>query len=225
MNIPKTIGIIMDGNRRWAKAHNLPTFMGHSQGYETLEHFLRWAKDAGVSAVIAYAFSHENWNRSKEEVEFMMNLLRDILTNRFEKFLEEKVKVVFAGDVERFPKDIADLMRSWEEKTKAFTDFTLVMAVSYGGRQEILRACSLCTADGIAQPTEEDIAERLYTKHIADPDIVIRTSGEMRLSGFLLWQASYSELFFTKTLWPDFSKEEFLSILKEFNERERRMGV
>jgi undecaprenyl diphosphate synthase len=221
----ETIGVIMDGNRRWAKLHNLPTTQGHASGYSTLKDMLHWARESGVHNVVAYAFSDENWKRSKEEVDFLLSLMTKVIEEEFTYFIEQKVRVVFAGSLEKFPGGLRASMKKLEDATKEFTDFNLVLAVSYGGRSEIVSACNRCLAEGKESLTEKDISSHLYTAHIPDPDLIIRTSGEMRLSGFLLWQVAYSELFFTQTLWPDFSKEEFLSIIEEYHSRERRLGI
>ena len=214
----------MDGNRRWAKAKGLPVFMGHSQGYENLKDFLKVAKKAGVKHVIAFAFSLENWKRSEEEVSFILGLMKKVLKDERETFLAEKTRMYFAGDLSLFPQDMQDEMRKLEEESKGFSDMSLTLCVSYGGREEIVHATNKCIEKGITKITEKDISENIYTFGVPDPDIIIRTSGEMRISGFLLWQSTYSELFFTKTLWPDFGEAEFLSILDEFSNRERRMG-
>ena len=222
--IPNCVGVIMDGNRRWAKAKGLPTFAGHSKGRETLKEFLKYARKAGVKHVIAFAFSLENWKRSSEEVSFLLELMLKAFKEERDEFVGEKAQIRFAGDLSKFPADLQEAMKKLEEDTKQFKDMSLTLCVSYGGRDEIVTATNKCIADGITKITDKDISEHLYTAGIPDPDIIIRTSGEMRLSGFLLWQATYSELFFTKTLWPDFSEEEFNKILEEYSNRERRMG-
>lgn len=223
--VPKTVGIIMDGNRRWAKAKGLPVFEGHNKGYETLKDVLKWSKALGVKNVIAFTFSLENWQRTQEEVSFLLGLIRRVVMSEVETFLKEKTRVRFAGDISRFPEDIQKAMRDMEEKTKEFdSNMNLVLCVSYGGRQEITMAVNRCIEEGITNITHKDISEHLYTSGIPDPDIIIRTSGEMRLSGFLLWQATYSEFFFTKTLWPDFGEEELKAIFAEYAARDRRVG-
>lgn len=218
------IGVIMDGNRRWAKLRNIPTFMGHTQGYQTLKSLLDWAKDVSVNTVIAYAFSEENWNRTKEEVEYILNLFRTVLTTELDTLIQKKIRVRFIGNLSRFPEDLKELMKSVESQTEQYTDFNLALAVSYGGREEIVHAVNTQREEG-GVCTVDTIAKHLYTRELPDPDIIIRTSGEERLSGFLLWQSSYSELFFTKTLWPDFSKDEFLGMMAQYHERQRRFGV
>lgn len=218
------VGVIMDGNRRWAKSRSIPVFMGHAQGYQILKSLVDWAKDMSVQTVIAYAFSEENWNRTKEEVEYILDLFRTVLTTELADLMDKQVRVRFLGNLSRFPEDIQQLMKSVEEKTSQYVRFTLALAVSYGGREEIVRAVNTQRQEGVAC-TVDTIAQHLYTTGLPDPDMIIRTSGEKRLSGFLLWQSSYSELFFTDTLWPDFSKEEFLGMIAEYHQRQRRFGV
>jgi undecaprenyl diphosphate synthase len=223
IKVPQCVGVIMDGNRRWAKAKGLPTFMGHNQGYETLKEFLKIAKAKGVKHVIAFAFSLENWKRTKEEVSFLLDLISRIFREERDRFIAEKTRIFFAGNLSLFPEDMQKEMHQLEEDTWDFADMTLTLCVSYGGRDEIVSSVQKCLAEGTTV-TEEAISKHLYTKNVPDPDIIIRTSGEMRLSGFLLWQATYSELFFTNTLWPDFGETEFTNILNEYAMRERRMG-
>jgi undecaprenyl diphosphate synthase len=223
--IPACIGVIMDGNRRWAKANNLPTFEGHRRGHQTMKKLVEWAEEAGVKTVIVFAFSEENWKRAAEEVSFMMSLVREILASDTKEAIEKNIRLKYIGDVLKFPEDIARGMWDAEEKTKNNTGTTLAIAVSYGGRQEIIHVVNELMKEGKTEITAEDIDAHMYTAGLPDPDIIIRTSGEMRLSGFLPWQGVYSELFFTNTLWPDFSKEEFLKIINEYSTtRERRMG-
>lgn len=216
------IGIIMDGNRRYAKERGLPTLAGHKAGYDKLREVVRWAHEAGVKYLIAYAFSTENWKREKEEVGYLMDLFRFALKNELAELKKERISVRFIGERTRLPKDIQTEMVRVEEATKG-GEVTLVLAVSYGGRQEIIDAVKNASVAGVAV-TEETFSDFLYTKGMPDPDLVIRTSGEQRISNFLLWQMAYSELFFTKTYWPALTKEEFLGILQEFSMRERRLG-
>lgn len=218
------VGVIMDGNRRWAKSRSIPTFMGHTRGYQTLKSLLDWAKSVSVCAVVAYAFSEENWNRTKEEVDYILNLFRTVLTTELDELIQKKVRVRFIGNLSRFPEDLKALMKSAEMKTAQYTDFDLALAVSYGGREEIIHAINAQKEEG-GVCTVDNFQKHLYTAGLPDPDMIIRTSGEKRLSGFLLWQSSYSELFFTDTLWPDFSKEEFLGMIAQYHQRQRRFGV
>jgi len=228
----RSIGIIMDGNRRFAKARGLPSFEGHRQGYETLkklaDEFPRLKKTYGLEYITLYAFSTENWNRSKEEVEFLMQLfagaLREMIDSLTKGIPEEKqVRLRIAGQRERFSPELRALIEEVEEKTKEFKAGTLCIALSYGGRAEILHAAKAVTESGM-EMTEENFGKYLWTEGIPDPDLIIRTSGEERLSGFLPWQSVYSELFFTETLWPDFTVSELETIFAEYDARDRRIG-
>lgn len=223
---PSCIGIIMDGNRRWAKAKGLPTLEGHRAGGETVKGAVRWAKDAGVKHIIFFTFSTENWGRSAEEVGYLLSLIGEFIEKELDTFHAEGGVLHFVGDLSRFPKKLQEIFARAEEKTAKNTGPHVYFALNYGGRQEILSAVRSIVAEHPAESeiTEEYFAGHLQTGAMPDPDLIIRTSGEMRLSGFLPWQAVYSELFFTKTLWPDFSKEEFDAILAEYAERERRHG-
>ena len=221
---PLSIGIIMDGNRRYAKARGLSTLEGHKQGYSRLKDIISWSRDAGVGYVTVYAFSTENWNRAEEEVGYLMNLFRTVIVEVTKEAKEKGTRIIFLGQRERFAPDMQTAMNESEESTKSCTALTLAVALSYGGRQEILDAVHRISAEKIASISEEEFSNMLWTKDVIDPDFIIRTSGEERLSNFLPWQSVYSELFFTKTLWPDFSKEEFLSIIEAYNSRERRLG-
>ncbi len=221
---PLSIGIIMDGNRRWAKARELSTFEGHKQGYTKLKELINWSRDSGVGYVTVYAFSTENWNRTAEEVGYLMNLFRTVISEVTKEAKEKDIRIIFLGQRERFAPDMQEAMNDSEESTRSCTTLTLAVALSYGGRQEILDAVHRIPAEKIGSINEEEFSELLWTKDVVDPDLIIRTSGEERLSNFLPWQSVYSEFFFTKTLWPDFSKEEFLAIIEEYNARERRLG-
>lgn len=220
----KCVGIIMDGNRRWARAHNKPVFEGHNEGYNRLQDVVGWAREAGISDVVVFAFSTENWQRSEDEVGFLLKLLRFILNNETKKMIENRIRVRFIGDRARFDDDIQKGMERSESETAKDYDVTLHVAVSYGGRAEILSAVNTLLAEGVQSITEEDFSKKLWSYPMPDPDLVIRTSGEYRTSGFLPWQTVYSELFFTNVLWPEFSREEFTRIIDEFNVRERRHG-
>lgn len=220
----KCLGIIMDGNRRWARAHNKPVFEGHNEGYNRLQDVVGWAREAGISDVVVFAFSTENWQRSEDEVGFLLKLLRFILNNETKKMIENRIRVRFIGDRARFDDDIQKGMERSESETAKDYDITLHVAVSYGGRAEILSAVNALLAEGVQSVTEEDFSKKLWSYPMPDPDLVIRTSGEHRISGFLPWQTVYSELFFTDVFWPEFSQEEFTRILEEFNARERRHG-
>ncbi|MFI5260287.1 MAG: polyprenyl diphosphate synthase [Candidatus Paceibacteria bacterium] len=218
------VGIIMDGNRRWARERNLPVFDGHAEGYKRLQETLRWTRDAGIKHAVVYAFSTENWQRSEEEVGYLMKLFRSILESETNKMIEERVRVRFIGDRTRFSEDFQKMMADMEAATAVKYDVTLHLLMSYGGRAEIIAATNSLLASGVATITEDSFAEKLWLSPMPDPDLVIRTGGEKRLSNFLPWQTVYSELFFSDSFWPDFSKEEFDAILAEFAARERRHG-
>ncbi|HEY4511452.1 MAG TPA: polyprenyl diphosphate synthase [Candidatus Paceibacterota bacterium] len=223
---PQCVGIIMDGNRRWAKGKGLKLLMGHSAGGERLKEIIRVAKDAGIKHIIFYTFSTENWNRGSEEVSYLLDLIHSFLKKELQHFHEEGGILHSVGDMSRFSPDLQRVLKDAEETTKNNSGVHIYFALNYGGRQEILTAVKKIVAE---HPKPEDVTEEYFRTHLQtgtmpDPDIIIRTSGEQRLSGFLPWQGVYSELFFTKTLWPDFSKDEFQAILEEFAKRERRRG-
>lgn len=226
MKIPKSVGIIMDGNRRWAKNKGLPLLEGHRAGGVTLKNVVEWARDFGIEHIIFFTFSTENWNRSGEEVTYLLNLIGEFLKKEFEYFHAKGGVLHFTGDLSKFSTDLQKTFVESKEKTKNNTGPHVYFALNYGGRQEILSAVKKIVSESPSQEeiTEEYFAKHLQTDQMPDPDIIIRTSGELRLSGFLPWQAVYSELFFTKTLWPDFSKEEFGKIIEEYGERDRRIG-
>ena len=218
------VGIIMDGNRRWAKENNLPVYEGHAEGYKKLKETVRWAREAGILHVAVYAFSTENWQRSEEEVGYLMKLFRFILENETQEMLAERVRVRFVGDRARFSDDMQEMMGKMERATGAAYDVTLHLLMSYGGRAEIVAGVNALLSEGVTSITEDSFVGKLWSHPMPDPDLVIRTGGDKRLSNFLPWQSVYSELFFTDTKWPAFTKEEFDAILVEFSTRERRRG-
>lgn len=222
--IPECIGVIMDGNRRWAKEKGLPTLEGHRQGFNKFKEVGVWAKEAGIKHLIFYAFSTENWNRSEEEVSYLLDLFTDAIGREAERLKEENARMLFIGELNRFPEALQELMEQVARDSANNTGITVTIALSYGGRAEITHAINGLLAEGRGSITEEEFSRCLWTKDIPDPDIIIRTGGEKRLSNFLPYQSVYSELFFSDTYWPDFSKEEFLGILDEFSRRERRRG-
>ncbi len=220
----------MDGNRRWARKRGLPAAAGHRKGAQTLEQICRDANELGLKYLTLYAFSTENWQRDAEEVSTLMGLLREYLKNDLQEIQKNNVRIIFIGERQMLDKDIADSMQRIENQTASNTGLTLCLAVSYGSRQEILnavrRASKLIKADEIKL---EDIDEQLfsnllYTKDIPDPDMVVRTSGEQRISNYLLWQLAYAEFYFSEVLWPDFDRGELEKIIMNFNTRERRYG-
>ncbi len=223
-NVPTSVGVIMDGNRRFAKEKGIPQLEGHRQGLEKVRELADWAQEAGVKEIILYAFSTENWNRSKEEVEYLMSLFEESF-DTFAKDLEKKeVKVRFIGQRERLPQTLQRKMLEAEEKTKKGTKGIFTVAISYGGRAEIVAATNVLLASGVTSVDEEGFRAAMWSADLAYPDIIIRTGGDQRLSNFLAWQSAYSELFFPKTKWPGFTKEEFDSILADYASRERRLG-
>jgi len=216
------VGIIMDGNRRWAKDRNLPKLEGHRAGSQKLKDMVRLVQSHRIAHFAVYAFSTENWNRTPEEVSYLMDLFDELIRNEIRKLGAEGIRVRFAGQYNRFSADLQQAMNDIEKQTAQNDAITLWICLSYGGRAEIVAAANAAAEQGAL--TEEMLAKNLWTSDMPDPDIIIRTGGEKRLSGFLTWQSVYSELFFTDTLWPDFTKEEFDSILAEFAARERRHG-
>ncbi len=214
----------MDGNRRWAKAHGLSTLEGHTRGYQKAKDAAHWCRDAGVKFVILYAFSSENWNRATEEIGYLRDLFMQAIFDDAEELRTENGAVRFIGDIGRFGEKFAAQVKRVEATNPKDPSTTVVIALSYGGRDEIVHATNALLREKKESVTEEEFAEHLYTTGIPDPDLIIRTSGEKRLSGFLPWQATYSELFFIEKHWPDFEKQDFDEILEEFAARERRHG-
>src|SRR3989338_2375675 len=223
--IPKSVGISMDGNRRWAKAKGLPPLEGHRAGYKKLREVMEWCKLGGIKNGIVYAFSTENWNRSQGEVEYLLQLFRSMIDDFVKGARANDIRIVFLGERRRFPEDIRESMVQAEKETTRCRAFTLGIALSYGGRSEIVDAVHRVPKEKRETITEEEFSKLLWTEDIPDPDIIIRTGGEKRLSNFLPWQSVYSELFFVETLWPDFSHEEFEQVLTGYAARERRFGA
>ena len=220
---PLCVGIIMDGNRRWARERGLPSFEGHRVGSEVLRTIVKSLHGKNVAHLILYTFSTENWDREPKEVAYLMDLFREFLGKHMEELKKENLRIRFVGQLARFPDDIQARMREVEHDTSEKDGGTLWLGMSYGGRAEIV-AAARSGAEAGEEITEESLARHMWTAGMPDPDLIIRTSGEQRLSGFLTWQGVYSELFFTKTKWPDFSPEEFDAILAEYAQRERRRG-
>lgn len=225
MTTPVTcVGIILDGNRRWAKRRGLPQLVGHREGLlKTYKTIAKHVQKRGIKHFAVYMFSTENWNRSEEEVSYLMDLFREAGKNQMQELLDEDIRVRFVGQRERFAPDLQKMMSEIETDSAGKNGMTAWICLSYGGRAEITEAAHALAARG-EEITETSLRAAMWSAEMPDPDIIIRTSGEKRLSGFLLWQSAYSELFFTDTLWPDFSPEEFDTILAEFATRERRNG-
>jgi undecaprenyl diphosphate synthase len=224
--VPRHLGLILDGNRRWAKANNLPTFEGHRVGYENLKVIGEAAIDRGVEVVTAYVFSTENWNRTKEEVGYLMALLQKVATTEVQEIHKKGIRVRFLGSRERIPKRIVEAINKAEELTKDNLRGTIALCLNYGGQSEIVDAVKTLIEKGTkaAEITIEAIAENLYVPDLPPVDLIIRTSGEHRISNFMLWRAAYSELYFCDKHWPDFSEADLDEALEEFANRERRFG-
>jgi undecaprenyl diphosphate synthase len=224
--IPKHIAIIMDGNRRWAKQNDLPPMMGHWEGAETLTDVLRAAAELGVKTLTVYAFSTENWGRPETEVEYVMNLFELYLMREKEAMVRDGVRLDAIGELSKMPDKVIQALNEAKKATENCGRINLVLALNYGGRDEIRRAVVKILEEKLLpdQITEECIASHLDTSRYGDPELLIRTSGEMRVSNFLLWQISYAEIFSTKVLWPDFSSNELLEAVLAFQRRSRRLG-
>ncbi len=226
--IPKPfhVAVIMDGNGRWAKKRGLPRLLGHRAGIRALERVVRASPDLGITHLSVYAFSTENWQRPATEVQGLMSLFRFSLKRKVRELREKGVRLLFSGTKEGLSFDIRELMAWAEGETAANSALTLIPCLNYGGRQEILDAVNALLAEGKSPPVrEEDLRGQLYLPDIPDPDLIIRTSGEMRLSNFWTWQGTYSELYFTDTLWPDFDGRGLEEAVKHFAERQRRYGA
>ncbi|MDK2862093.1 MAG: undecaprenyl diphosphate synthase [Thermodesulfobacterium sp.] len=228
--LPQHVAIIMDGNGRWAKKHGFPRFYGHQKGAETAKKVIEKTYELKIPYLTLFAFSKENWKRPKEEVEAILELFKIYLTKEKHSLIEKGICLKIIGDREDFSQDLVELIEEIEEETKNNSELTLCLALSYGGRSEILKAVkeiSNKVKQGLLDPENIDekvFREHLYTKDIPDPDLLIRTSGEERLSNFLLFQIAYTELYFTPVYWPEFTEEEYLKALWSYQQRERRFG-
>lgn len=222
----KHIAIIMDGNRRWAKEKHLPSAMGHQKGVDSLRSTMRLFDQFGIKYLTVYAFSTENWNRKKEEVEFLMGLLAKTLLNELDDMHKENVRIRFLGDLTKLSKNLVDIVKNAENKTKDNTGVNLNIAFNYGSRDEITNALKAIVQEGLKSEdiTEETVSNHLYTKDIPDPDLLIRTGGEKRISNYLLWQLAYSEIYVTDAYWPEFDENELSKAIVEFEHRNRRFG-
>lgn len=229
-NLPYHIGIIMDGNGRWAKKRGMPRSFGHKQGAKTFDEIIDFAGNLGIKVVTVYAFSTENWSRPKEEVDSIMELLADYLENGLKKLAGKDTKVKVIGDIGSMSEDIKKGVKNIEEKTKDGKSMTVQIALNYGGRLEIAEAAkkaALMAVSGKICPDEINsdlLSSLMYSPEIPDPDLIIRPSGEYRLSNFLLWESAYSEFWFSDILWPDFKGEDLLRAVYEYQQRSRRFG-
>jgi undecaprenyl diphosphate synthase len=225
VTVPKHIGFIMDGNRRWAKSHKLEILMGHNRGAERIETIVEAAADRGIAFTTFWAFSTENWNREKAEVEMLINVFRDVLSGPIvDRMIKNGVKLQVIGEYHAFPDDIVRQVEVLKETSKDNNRITATIALNYGGRADILQAVNKALEDVKKSVTEEQFSSYLFTDGQPDPDMIIRTGGEQRLSGFMPWQTVYSELYFTDTYWPDFDEEALEIALEEYKNRQRRFG-
>ena len=230
LKIPQHVAIIMDGNGRWAKKRHRPRTYGHARGAKVLEQILEDCDDIGIRYLTVYAFSTENWARPYEEVTVIMNLFVQYLHSSLEKCMKNNVRCVIIGERSRLNPDVIEAIDNMEEKTRNNSGITLIIAINYGGRDDIVRGMKKLASevmDGRTDP--EDISEELISSHLdtaqfPDPDLLIRTSGEERLSNFLMWQLAYSEFYFTDVTWPDFNKDELIKAIEVYTSRERRYG-
>ncbi len=228
--LPRHVAIIMDGNGRWAKKHKLNVAMGHRQGVETLREIIRHTDDLKIEALTIYAFSTENWNRSKEEVGALMQLILDFFKSEIDELDEKNVRILILGEKDEFPPKQREVLIEAEQRTGKNTGLTLNICLNYGGRAELVRAAKSIAQDvkdgtlALSDVNEQTLSDRLYTAHQPDVDLMIRTSGEMRLSNFLLYQCAYAEFLFPKVLWPDFSVQDYDEALLAYGGRERRFG-
>ena len=229
-NFPEHIAIIMDGNRRWAKKKNLPIKLGHREGAKTLEKIVRHAKKIGIKYLTVYAFSTENWKRSKDEVDALMELLQRYLDDFAKKADTENIKIVVFGDPEPFNESLIKSIDKAMERTKDNTGIIFNICLNYGGRDELVKATKKIASKiktgeiDIDDITEDTISENLYTKNIPDPDLMIRTSGEIRTSGFLIWQLAYTEFIFLEKYWPDFDEDDLENCIEIYQKRNRKFG-
>lgn len=226
MNIPNHIVLFPDGNRRWAKQKGIASLEGHMHGYNNLLDFSEWCKNRGVKTLTAFGFSTENWNRTKQEVDYLMNLLEKCLVDNLEKYNKEGVKVRVIGQKERLPKSLQEAIKTTEKVTENNSKLFLNLAISYGGKWDILQAVKKIIKEGI---DPDKIDEKVFEDHLSTaglpaPDFIIRAGGEKRMSNFVLWQAAYSELYFSPKLWPEFSEQDLDEALAEFDRRTRRFG-
>jgi undecaprenyl diphosphate synthase len=229
-NIPGHVAIIMDGNGRWASQRGLPRIAGHGAGAKSVEEVIKAAKESGVKILTLYAFSTENWKRPKHEVDALFKLLENYIESQADILIKNEIRLSVIGKIDGLPEVVQRKLKSIIDRTKSGSTLLLNLALNYGSRTEIVDAARAVASDCVSGKLfPEDIDEKifsgyLYTKELPDPDLLIRTSGELRLSNFLLWQLSYSELYVTKKLWPDFKKDDFLEALKEYQSRQRRYG-
>lgn len=231
MTLPRHIAIIMDGNGRWAESRHLPRILGHRRGVETVRKIVTAVREKQIPYLTLYAFSSENWRRPEDEVGALMGLLGHYLSSELKTMLQQDIRLQVIGDISRLPKNIRNILFETMQRTAANRAMTLVLALSYGGRDELVNAArklvekTLAGKISLDEINDEQFAACLETNGIPDPDLLIRTSGEMRISNFLLWQIAYAELYFSDTFWPDFTEEQLNLALEEYTRRQRRFGL
>ncbi len=221
--LPRHIGIIMDGNGRWAQKQEKPRTFGHSEGLKSAKEIIRHASTLKIQYITLYTFSTENWKRTEEEVGFLMSLIGKHLKNEMRFYKKNKIRIKLCGDISALPPKIQKEITQTIKKTSHFDGLTVILAINYGGRDEIIRAVKKLVQQN-KPVTEEQLSAHLDNPEIPDPDLIIRTAGEQRLSNFLLWQSAYSEYYFTPTLWPDFTPKEFDLALESYHQRNRKFG-
>jgi undecaprenyl diphosphate synthase len=222
--IPIHVSIIMDGNGRWAKRRGLPRYEGHREGAKALEKVLKYASEVGIKWLSVFAFSTENWNRPKEEIEVIMSLLIDYINNKIDKLNELNIRLRFMGNRDKLSENLIKNLEKGERETEKNTGMNFVVALNYSGKREIIDAVNKIIQSGEKEITEEKFRQYLYIPEMPEPDLLIRTSGEYRISNYMLWELAYTELYFTDVLWPDFDEREFLKALYSYQSRERRFG-
>ena len=223
--IPNHIGFIIDGNGRWAKLRSLPRSQGHVKGMDRMQKMCKMVREVGVKYVSVYAFSTDNWNRPKDEVDGLMKLFKKAIKDFYSDKKYKDCCIKFLGDLTKFDDEIRSSAIDVMEKTKHNTNFYINICINYGGREDIVQSVNKLIAEGKTEITMEDISANLYTSHCPDLDFIVRTSGEHRLSNFMPWQSTYAELYFPKVLWPDFGKNDLIEAIKEYSSRDRRFGA
>ncbi len=224
-NLPKHISFIIDGNGRWAKKRGMPRTYGHKHGFEAVKTTVDMAVECKIPYVSFYCFSTENWKRDQKEIDGIFDIVRDqLIGNVIEDYVKRNIRLKVYGDITKFPKDLQDSLADAIERTKDNTGTTVILCLNYGGRDEILRAVNNILKSGKKEATMEDIEQNLYSAGIPDPDLIVRSSGENRISNYMLFQLAYSEFYFPKILWPDFNRQHFIEALWEYAGRNRRFG-
>jgi len=221
---PRHVAVIMDGNGRWARRRGLPRVYGHREGAKRVEDIIEMSRQVGIKWLSVFAFSTENWGRPKEEVDAIMSLLVEYINKKVPYLIENDIKLKFMGRIHQLPDMIKKSVEEGEKATQHCSEMNFVVALNYSGKAEIVDAVNKAVQSGVSKLSEDDFKQFLYIPEMPDPDLLIRTSGEERISNFMLWQTAYTEFYFTQTLWPDFDREEFLRALYEYQSRERRFG-